>query len=92
MTFFDLWPLNRGSGEKVTVETFACLFMVNMLAPLVLQFDVVLNLTSVLEWDYFDKFDLLTPLMTFDPDEKKYTGTPTKCNVPIEIKSFYYVY
>ena len=30
-----------------------------------------------MEWDCFDKFDLLTPLMTFDPDEKKihmYTG------------------
>ena len=29
------------------------------------------------ESDCFDKFDLLTPLMTFDPDEKKihmYTG------------------
>ena len=42
--------------------------------------------------DCFDKFDLLTPLMTFDPNEKKYTGTPEKCIVPIEIKNFYYVY
>ena len=74
------------------METFACLFKVNMLAPLVLQFDVVSNLTFVLEWDCFDKFDLLTPLMTFDPNEKKYTGTPAKCFVPIEIKNFYYVY
>ena len=41
-----------------------------MLAPIVLEFDVVENLTFVLEWDCFDKFDLLTPLMTFDPDEK----------------------
>ena len=31
--------------------------------------------------DCFDKFDLLTPLMTFDPNEKKYTGTPAKCIV-----------
>ena len=31
----------------------------------------------------FDKIDLLTPLMTFDPDEKKYTCTQTKCIVPV---------
>ena len=43
------------------------------------------------ESDCFDKFDLLTPLMTFDPDEKKYTCTPAKCIVPIQIKSFYSV-
>ena len=64
------------------METLACLFKVNMLAPIVLEFDV-LNLTFVLEWDCFDKFDLLTPLMTFDPDEKKYTCTQAKCIVPI---------
>ena len=39
------------------------------------------------ESDCFDKFDLLTPLMTFDPDEKKYTCTPAKCIVPLQIKS-----
>ena len=53
------WHTRRpraNSGEKVTVETFACLFKVSMLAP-VLQFDVY-NLTFVLEWDCFDKFDL----------------------------------
>ena len=43
------------------------------------------------ESDCFDKFDLLTPLMTFDPDENKYTCTPTKCIVPIQIQSFYSV-
>ena len=55
------WHTRRpraNSGEKVTVETFACLFKVSMLAPVVLQFDVVYNLTFVLEWDCFDKFDL----------------------------------
>ena len=40
------------------METFACLFKVSMLAPIVLQFVVVYNLTFVLEWDCFDKFDL----------------------------------
>ena len=40
------------------METFACLFKVSMLVPIVLQFDVVYNLTFVLEWDYVDKFDL----------------------------------
>ena len=40
------------------METFACLFKVSMLAPIVLQFDVVYNLTFVLECDCFDKFDL----------------------------------
>ena len=32
---------------------------------------------------YFDEIDHLTPLMTFDPDEKKYTYTQTKCIVPV---------
>ena len=31
----------------------------------------------------FDKIDRLTPLMTFDPDEKKYTCTQAKCIVPV---------
>ena len=39
------------------METFACLFKVSMLAPIVLQFAIVYNLTFVLEWDCFDKFD-----------------------------------
>ena len=43
------------------------------------------------ESNCFDKFDLLTPLMTFDPDENKYTCTPAKCIVPIQIESFYSV-
>jgi len=31
----------------------------------------------------FDKIGHLTPLMTFDPDEKKYACTQAKCIVPI---------
>ena len=30
-----------------------------------------------------NEIDHLTPLMTFDPDEKKYTCTQAKCIVPI---------
>ena len=41
LNFFDLWSLNRRSEEKVTVDTFACFPKANMLAPLVLPFDVV---------------------------------------------------
>ena len=37
----------------------------------------------------FDKIGNLTPLMTFDPNEKKYTCTQAKCIVPIQIKKFY---
>ena len=39
-----------------------------------------------------NKFHLLTPLMTFDPDEKKITCTTQKCIVPISIKKFYHPY
>ena len=38
---FDLWPLNRRSDKKVTGDTFACLPEANMLAPLILPFDIV---------------------------------------------------
>ena len=37
----DLWPLNRRLDKKVTVDTFACLPEANMLAPLILPFDIV---------------------------------------------------
>ena len=50
VTFFYLWPLNRRSDKKVTVETFACLTNAYMLEPLVLQFDIVWNLTVFDLW------------------------------------------
>ena len=53
LTFFDLWLLNRRSGDEVTVDAFACWPKAYMLAPLVSPFDVVWNLTFI--------FDLLTP-------------------------------
>ena len=53
LTFFDLWPLNRMSGDEVTVDAFACWPKAYMLGPLVSPFDVVWNLTFI--------FDLLTP-------------------------------
>ena len=38
----------------------------------------------------FDEIDLLTPLMTSDREEKKYTRTQAKCIVPVSIKKFCY--
>ena len=78
LTFFDLWPLNGRSDDGVTVDTFSSLAMPNTLVLLFLQFEIV---------DFFcpfkNEFDLLTPLTTFDLDEKKYTCTTQKCIVPI---------
>ena len=78
LTFFDLWPLNDRSDDRVTVDTFSSLTLPDTLAPLIFQFDI---------FDFFclfkNEFDLLTPLTTFDPDEKKYTCTRQKCIVPI---------
>jgi len=66
---FDLfWPLtlNDRSDNGVTVNTFASLSMWNTFALLFLPFEIVIFF-GLLK----NKFDLLTPLMTFDLDTKK---------------------
>ena len=64
LTFVDLWPLNHWSYEEVTMNTFVSLSMNNTMTFIELNFNDVWNLT------FFGKIDHLTPLMTFDPDEK----------------------
>ena len=86
LPFFDLWPRNRRSDEEVTMETFACLPKDYMLTPLVWQFDVVWNLTFMM-WHIWP-FDPLNDLRSW---WKKYTCTKSKCIVPNQVKSFYYL-
>ena len=81
-------PLNnRGRVVSHPVTARAQLNLVSH--PVTARLDLINDIYR--ESDCFDKFDLLTPLMTFDPDEKIYTCTPAKLIVPIQIKSFYSV-
>ena len=43
LTLFDLWPLNIRSHDGVTVDTFACLSMPNILTLLFLLFEKLLK-------------------------------------------------
>ena len=41
LTFFDLWPLNDRSEDKVTIDTFVSLSMMNTLTLLFLPFEII---------------------------------------------------
>ena len=51
--FFDLWPLTGRSDSGVTVDNFACLVILDMLALLILPFEI------------HGKFDLFWPLTPY---------------------------